>query len=335
MGRSLTFVRAALASFALANVALLARVACILRESAHPRVALTAAAALLAIAGAVAALRGRVWGLVLTTAAAVALGGVALYGIAPPYFLTIAMVGLAPAMLAAPSLLRADRGAAVGITIAALGAGALAVAIAGPGIDAGLPMLFLALVPLVVAGLIVLAFLQATRAERAREAAAASRAREIAEALGVTSPETGSTRLAWDRDGQHVSLTVHPGGLGATVSVPAMVDAPVLILPRWPLGRDAADYVGRTLVIARVEDGRDVIEVGAITSDAASGDEASLRARMPADLPRRMLAIGTEWIELDGATLSFITHIPEGPFDAATLARSIDEAIALAGALEA
>jgi hypothetical protein len=159
----LPFLRASLALTLLASLALLTRVAFVASHGVHPRLGLTAAACAVSIAGAVAALRGRTWGLLFTSGAAIAFGGVALYGIAPPWFLAVAAVGLTPAAIAARSLWRADGSASLLFAVLALGVGAVAISIAGPAIDAGVPLVLLALFPLLLAAVVVLGYLCSRR----------------------------------------------------------------------------------------------------------------------------------------------------------------------------
>jgi len=88
---------------------------------------ITVLASLLLITGAVAARRGRTWGVALTFAQAAAFPVAFLIGIAPPWFCLVGAIGSLPFLLSSRALLRFDKTAtrvlaALGMLGGALGA---------------------------------------------------------------------------------------------------------------------------------------------------------------------------------------------------------------------
>ena len=84
--------------------------------------------------GAIAAARGRTWGVLLATAASTAFVGAFLLGIAPAWFVVVAAPGALAAAASAPRMWRADRAAATALIAASVAAGALSALLAGPAL---------------------------------------------------------------------------------------------------------------------------------------------------------------------------------------------------------
>jgi AcrR family transcriptional regulator len=86
------------------------------------------------LVGAIAAVRGRTWGILLATAASTAFVGAFVAGIAPLWFVGVAAPGALAAAVSAPRLWRADRVGAATLIAASIAAGVLAALLAGPAL---------------------------------------------------------------------------------------------------------------------------------------------------------------------------------------------------------
>jgi hypothetical protein len=137
----LTLLRLVLATLACVALAVALRTGSGLRDfvSAWPlalalRPLCTMAASLVIAVGAIAGLRGRTWGVLVSVVGSIAFAGAFAFGIAPPWFLAVAVLGLCLLALVAAPLWRRDRLAFTGAVALAIGLGVAAAALAGPGV---------------------------------------------------------------------------------------------------------------------------------------------------------------------------------------------------------
>jgi hypothetical protein len=86
------------------------------------------------LAGALAALRGRTWGVLLVAAAATSFAGAHACGIAPAWFVAVAAIGWLAVATTLRPLLRLDATALVVAVLVTLTLGTAAALLAGPGL---------------------------------------------------------------------------------------------------------------------------------------------------------------------------------------------------------
>jgi hypothetical protein len=98
--------------------------ATLLRSVAYDRW-ITVLASLLLVTGAIAARRGRAWGIALTLASAAAFPVACAIGIAPAWFCLVGVAGALPFVIASRAFARFDRGATALLAILAAAAGTL------------------------------------------------------------------------------------------------------------------------------------------------------------------------------------------------------------------
>ncbi|MFK7987849.1 MAG: hypothetical protein AB8I08_17660 [Sandaracinaceae bacterium] len=127
-------LRLSLGSLLFCALGVLARAAHGVFTHPHPRIGLTLVASALLVVGAVAGLRGRVWGVLLASLTAVSFGGVVAFGVAPLWFVGVAALGVVPLALVASPLYARDRGAFLVWAALALVAGVAASILGGPGV---------------------------------------------------------------------------------------------------------------------------------------------------------------------------------------------------------